>query len=140
MVCQGRKALSQQLLLHAAQLASVPTFLQDACVTALSVNTKPMAEVYGRRRELVCRRLREMGLSFPEPEGAFYIFPDISRFGLTDEDFCTRLITEGGVAAVPGSCFGCPGHIRISYCCADFQLETGLNRLEQFLKTLDANG
>ena len=128
--------MDRLLLLHAAQLASIPTFLQDACVTALSVSTKAMAKVYARRRELVCRRLKKMGLVFPEPEGAFYVFPDVSNFGMTDEEFCTRLITEGGVATVPGSCFGCPGYIRISYCCADAQLETGMDRLEQFLQTL----
>jgi aminotransferase len=77
-----------------------------------------------------------MGLTFPEPKGAFYAFPDISRFGLSDEEFCTRLITEGGVATVPGSCFGTPGHIRISYCCSDAALAEGMNRLERFIKTL----
>ena len=82
------------------------------------------------------RRLTEMGLSFPEPKGAFYVFPDISGFGLTDEEFCTRLITEGGVATVPGSCFGTPGHIRISYCCSDEALTEGMNRLETFIGTL----
>ena len=138
LVCP-EKVMDRLLLLHAAQLASIPTFLQDACVTALDVSTKPMAQVYARRRELVCRRLKEMDLSFPEPEGAFYVFPDISGFGMTDEEFCTRLITEGGVATVPGSCFGCPGHIRISYCCADAQLEDGMGRLERFLQTLGTN-
>ena len=128
--------MQQLLLLNAAEIASIPTFLQDACVTALSESTAQMAEVYRRRRELVCRRLTEMGLRFPMPEGAFYAFPDISGYGLSDEEFCTRMIQEAAVAAVPGSCFGCPGHIRISYCCADEQLAEGLNRLEAFLKTL----
>lgn len=128
--------MGRLLLLHAAELASIPTFLQDACVTALGVSAKEMADTYAKRREFVCRRLREMGLSFPEPKGAFYVFPDISGFGLSDEEFCTRLIEEGGVASVPGSCFACPGHIRISYCCADDALETGLDRLEKFLQTL----
>ena len=91
---------------------------------------------YARRREIVCRRLAEMGLSFPEPQGAFYAFPEIARFGITDEEFCTRLITEAGVATVPGSCFGCPGHIRISYCCSESALTEGLDRLEGFLKQL----
>lgn len=128
--------ISRLLLLNAAQIAAVPTFLQDACVAALLTNTADMANTYARRREFVCRRLTEMGLCFPEPEGAFYVFPDISRFGLTDEEFCTRLIQEGRVATVPGSCFGCPGHIRISYCCSDEDLEKGMNRLEEFLKRL----
>ncbi len=127
--------MARLLLLHAAELASVPTFLQDACVTALGVSTKEMADTYAKRREFVCRRLTEIGLSFPEPKGAFYVFPDISKFGLSDEDFCTRLIKEGGVATVPGSCFSCPGHIRISYCCADEALQKGLDRLEQFLQS-----
>ena len=131
-----RAVIEKLLLLHAAVLASVPTFLQDACVDALSVSVTEMAETYKSRRALVCRRLREMGLSFPEPQGAFYVFPEISRFGLSDEEFCTRLITEAGVATVPGSCFGCPGHIRISYCCGENALEEGMTRLETFLKTL----
>lgn len=128
--------MERLLLLHAAELASIPTFLQDACVTALSVSTADMAQVYAKRREYVCARLTAMGLSFPEPRGAFYVFPDISRYGITDEEFCTRLIKEGRVATVPGSCFRCPGHIRISYCCGDEALKEGLNRLEGFLKTL----
>ena len=130
------EVIEKLLLLHAALLASVPTFLQDAGLAALSVSTKEMAEIYSRRRGFVCKRLTEMGLSFPEPKGAFYVFPDISRFGLSDEDFCTRLITDGGVATVPGSCFGTSGHIRISYCCSDKALEEGMNRLEKFIKTL----
>ena len=128
--------MEKLLLLHAAILASVPTFIQDAGITALSVSVAQMAETYARRREFVCRRLTEMGLSFPEPKGAFYVFPDISGFGLSDEEFCTRLITEGGVATVPGSCFGTPGHIRISYCCSDEALTEGMNRLEAFIRTL----
>ena len=128
--------MARLLLLHAAELTAIPTFLQDACVTALQTDPAPMAQVYARRREIVCRRLREMGLPYPEPEGAFYVFPGIARFGLPDEEFCTRLITEGKVAAVPGTCFGCGGHIRISYACADDCLETGMDRLSAFLKTL----
>ena len=124
------------LLLHAAEVASIPTFLQDACVTALSVSPQEMAETYARRREYVCSRLSRTGLPYPQPEGAFYVFPDISSYGLSDEEFCTRMIQEAKVAAVPGSCFGCPGHIRISYCCADHLLQTGLDRLEQFLQSL----
>ena len=47
-----------------------------------------------------------------------------------------KVITEGGVATVPGSCFGCPGHIRISYCCSDTDLEKGMDRLEHFLRKI----
>lgn len=124
------------LLLHAAEVASIPTFLQDACIAALSTSPREMADIYAKRREFVCQRLAEMGLTFPKPEGAFYVFPDISRFGLSGEEFCTRMIREAKVAAVPGSCFGCEGHIRLSYACSDADLQKGLDRLEAFIRTL----
>ena len=128
--------MQRLLLLHAAEVASIPTFLQDACIAALSTSPKPMADAYAKRREYVCRRLDEMGLSYPKPEGAFYVFPDISKYGLTGEEFCTRMIRETKVAAVPGSCFGCEGHIRLSYACSDSALKKGLDRLENFLSSL----
>lgn len=128
--------MDRLLLLSAATITAVPTFLQDAAVTALQTDAAPMRQIYAARREYVCRRLREMGLSFPEPEGAFYVFPDISRFGLASEEFCTRMIKEGKAAAVPGSCFGAEGYIRLSYCYSDAELKKGLDRMEVFLRTL----
>ena len=128
--------MERLLLLHASMVASVPTFIQAACVAALEWDTSEMAAVYARRRKFVSRRLGEMGLKFPEPEGAFYAFADISPFGMDSETFCTRLIREGGVAAVPGSCFGTEGFIRLSCACSDGELEEGLNRLENFVNSL----
>ena len=128
--------MERLLLLSAAMITAVPTFLQEAAITALREDPAPMRETYRKRRDYVCSRLREMGLSFPEPEGAFYVFPDISSFGMEDTEFCTRMIREGKVAAVPGSCFGGPGHIRISYCYSDQELKKGLDRMEQFIKSL----
>lgn len=128
--------MARLLLLHAAEVASIPTFLQDACIAALSTSPREMADIYAKRREFVCHRLTEIGLTFPKPEGAFYVFPDISRFGLSGEDFCKRMIREAKVAAVPGSCFGCEGHIRLSYACSDADLKKGLDRLEAFIRTL----
>ena len=123
-------------LLQAAQIASVPTFLQKAAETALGVDVADMAAVYRRRREYVLSRLDAMGLTYPRPEGAFYVFPEISRFGMDSETFCIRLIEQGGLAAVPGSCFGCEGHIRLSYCYADEELRESLDRLEKFIGNL----
>ncbi len=130
------EVIEKLLLLNAAEVASIPTFLQDACVTALTVDNSEMVATYARRREFVCRRLGQMGLSFPQPRGAFYVFCDISRFGISDEEFCRRMILEAKVAAVPGGCFGCPGYIRISYCCSDEDLELGMARLEGFIRSL----
>jgi aminotransferase len=128
--------MDRLLLLSAGTITAVPTFLQAAAVTALQTDTSAMKETYRQRRDYVCRRLRDMGLNFPAPEGAFYVFPDISRYGIPSEEFCIRMIREGKVAAVPGSCFGAEGHIRLSYCYSMEELEKGLDRLEAFLQTL----
>ena len=128
--------MDRLLLLSAAEITAVPTFLQAAAEEALKTDPTPMKEEYARRREYVCRRLDEMGLAYPAPEGAFYVFPDISKFGMGSEEFCTRMIKEGKVAAVPGGCFGSDDHIRLSYCYSMAELEKGLDRMEAFIKTL----
>lgn len=128
--------MDRLLLLHAAQVAAVPTFIQSACVEALRTDVSPMREEYKRRRDYVMDRLTKMGLSFPKPEGAFYVFVDISRFGMPGEAFCEKMIREAAVAAVPGSCFGAEGYVRLSYCCDFHRLTLGMDRLERFLKRL----
>ena len=128
--------MERLLLLSAANIAAVPTFVQSAAVTALETPVEPMREIYRRRRDYVTDRLTRMGLEFPQPEGAFYVFADIRRFGMGSAAFCTRMIREGKLAAVPGSCFGTEGYIRLSYCCSDAQLETGMDRLEKFITHL----
>ena len=128
--------MERLLLLSAATITAVPTFLQEAAITALSTPVEPMREIYARRREYVTGRLTAMGLSFPEPDGAFYVFVNIEKYGLDSATFCTRMIQEGGVAAVPGACFGAEGYIRLSYCYGDEELKTGLDRLEAFLAAL----
>ena len=131
-----REVMDRLLLLHAAQVAAVPTFVQSACVAALREDVSSMRQEYRKRRDYVMQRLQGMGLEFPKPEGAFYIFVDISRFGMTGEVFCERLIREAAVAAVPGSCFGAEGYVRLSYCCDFHRLTLGMDRLESFLKCL----
>lgn len=133
----GPERLMERLLIfHAAQVTAVPTFVQVACVQALQTDITPMLAEYARRRDYCVERLEKMGLSCPRPEGAFYLFVDVSRWGLSSDEFCTRLIRQAKVATVPGSCFGDDGFLRISYCCAMEQMRLGLDRLEQFLQTL----
>ena len=128
--------MDRLLLLSASMITAVPTFVQLAAVEALKTDISPMRELYRKRRDYVCSRLTAMGLQYPEPEGAFFVFPDISRYGMTSEEFCIRMIREAGLAAVPGSCFGGEGHIRLSYCYSDEELSQALDRLEAFLKVL----
>ncbi len=130
--------MDRLLLLSAAQITAVPTFLQEAAAAALREDPSRMVKAYRRRRDFVCGRLAAMGLTFPEPKGAFYVFPSIERYRLDSADFCTRMIREAGVAAVPGSCFGTEGYIRLSYCCSDEALKTGLDRMERFIKSIFA--
>ena len=96
-----------------------------------------MAEEYRQRREIVLRRLRDMDLDVTPPEGAFYVFPSIARYGMDSMDFCTRLLREGGVAVTPGAAFGADDRVRLSYCCAREELEKGLDRMERFLRSLE---
>ena len=128
--------MDRLLLLSALTIAAVPTFLQEAGVAALKEDTTPMREIYRRRRDDVTQRLRQMNLDFPEPEGAFYVLVDIRKFGMSSDEFCTRLIREGKLAAVPGSCFGVEGYLRLSYCYSDEELKKGLDRLEAFIEKL----
>ena len=132
LVCP-EKLLERLLLLSAAEIAAVPTFLQAAAETALLQDTAPTRALYRRRRDYVCTRLTQMGLEYPDPQGAFYVFPSIQKFGIPSWDFCLRLVKEAGLAAVPGTCFGCEGYIRLSYCYSDRELEESLNRLEAFI-------
>lgn len=123
--------------LHQFDVVSAVSFLQEAGQAALTQDPGPMVEIYRRRRDYALMRLERMGLEVTRPEGAFYIFPSIAKYGLSSAEFCTRLIREAGVAVTPGFCFGSDRHVRISYCCADEALEEGLNRLEGFLEKLE---
>src|SRR4029077_3590662 len=94
-----------------------------------------MLSEYGRRRELVVRSCREMGLDLVEPHGAFYAFPSIRSTGLEDEDFAERLLMEEKVAVVPGSAFGPGGigHIRICYAQKYELLQEAMVRMSRFV-------
>lgn len=128
--------MERLLLLSAAEIAAVPTFIQAAAETALGVPVEPMRALYEKRRDDMCARLDRMGLTYPRPQGAFYVFPEISKFGIPSWEFCRRMIQEAGLAAVPGVCFGTEGYIRLSYCYGDEELKTGLDRLEKFIGNL----
>lgn len=128
--------IAQASKVHQYMVSSVPSFVQHAAVEALATDIAPSIEVYRKRRDLVLRRLDEMGLPVNRPEGAFYALPSIASFGLSSEEFCERLIREAGVALVPGVFFGAEGHMRLSYCCSMEEISEGLNRLEAFLGTL----
>ena len=79
-----------------------------------------------------------MGLSCFTPEGAFYVFPNISGFGMTSEEFCEKLLKEYGVAIVPGTAFGAcgEGYARISYAYSMKHINQALDRMEKMIADL----
>lgn len=127
-------ALFEQIeKMHQYLVSCVPAFLQDAAIEALSTPIDEMKTTYARRRSYVYERLCNMGLDVVEPQGAFYAFPSIKKFGMSSEEFCERAIKESGVALVPGTAFGTEGYVRLSYCCSDALLSEALDRLESFI-------
>ena len=124
-------------LLHQFLVTSTPAPFQRACIAALKTNPEPMVQTYAARRDVVLHALRKMGLETTVPEGAFYAFPSIARFGMDSTSFCTRLLQEYHVAVTPGAPFGADDHIRISYCTDTDTLRKGLDRLAAFVRSLE---
>jgi aspartate aminotransferase len=135
--------------LNSNHISSLPEVITAAAVAALSgpqdIPHAKCAE-FAQRRDIVMAALGTIaGVVCPRPQGAFYAFPDISvAFGkrhngvLIDSDvaFCAALLEAKGVACVPGSAFGEPHAIRISYTCPLAQLHAGLQRMQQFFAEL----
>jgi aminotransferase len=133
--------LEEMMKVHQYVMMSAPSAAQYAALEALrsgEEDVRGMVGEYDRRRRLVYSRLQGMGLPVVEPHGAFYIFPDISSTGLSDLEFCERLLVEERVAVIPGSSFGESGrgHVRMCYATAYADLEEAMNRIERFVTLL----
>ena len=118
-------------------------FSKDAAVEALKngeEDVEEMREAYSQRRRYLMHAFKEMGLACFEPYGAFYVFPSIKEFGMTSDEFATRLLQEEKVAVVPGTAFGdCgEGYLRISYAYSLENLKVALGRLSHFIQRLRA--
>ncbi len=137
-----RIILEQMLKIHQFAIMCAPTASQYAAVAALRDGDKDvqvMRESYDQRRRYLVHAFKEMGLECFEPHGAFYLFPSIKRFGMTSDEFATRLLREEKVAVVPGTAFGdCgEGFLRISYAYSLKNLKEALSRMDRFVKNLD---
>lgn len=121
---------------HQYAVTSIPAFVQKACVTALNTDTSDVVEIFRRRRTTSTSAWWTMGLDVEKPEGAFYMFVDIRKFGMDSNTFCTRMLKEGLVGVIPGIHFGTEGFMRLSYCYSDADLKEGLDRIEKFIKSL----
>ncbi len=131
----------QMLKVHQYAIMCAPTSSQYAAVEAMrngDGDVDMMRSEYNRRRRYIVSGLRSIGLECFDPEGAFYVYPNISCTGLSSETFAKRLLDEAGVAVVPGTAFGeCgEGFVRISYAYSVEHIASALDRIEKFIKSL----
>lgn len=126
---------------HQYNVTCASSVSQYAALEALTVGVDdalPMRNAYEVRRDYVYDRLLAMGFELEKPNGAFYLFPSIAKFGLSSQEFTMRLLHEEHVAVVPGDAFTSygEGYIRISYAYSQEVLEQSLDRLERFINKL----
>ncbi|TRU53344.1 MAG: pyridoxal phosphate-dependent aminotransferase [Microcystis aeruginosa Ma_QC_Ca_00000000_S207] len=120
--------------------SNVCTFAQYGAIAALASSQdciEEMVKAFSERRQYILERVRAIpGLDCPTPNGAFYVFIDISQTGLKSGDFCQKLLESQKVAAIPGIAFGADDCIRLSYATDLKTIEKGFDRLAQFISTL----
>lgn len=129
--------------IHQSCIMCAPTMSQYAAITALrsaDEEIERMRSEYDTRRRYMVKKLNEIGLTTFDPEGAFYVFPDIRSTGLTSEEFCEKLLRSKQVAVIPGNAFGAAGegYVRISYAYSYAHLEKAVNRIVAFLKEISS--
>ena len=140
-ICGPAPIVEQMTKIHQYAIMCAPTTSQYAAVEALrncGRDVEQMRESYNQRRRFLMNEFRKMGLQCFEPYGAFYAFPSIQEFGMTSEEFATRLLQKEKVAVVPGTAFGdCgEGFLRISYAYSLADLKEAIGRLEKFVRRL----
>ena len=140
--CAPEIILKQMLKIHQFAIMCAPTTSQYAAIDAMKnsdEDVRHMRESYDQRRRYLLHAFEEMGLECFEPNGAFYAFPSIKRFGMTSDEFANRLLQEEKVAVVPGTAFGDSGegYLRVSYAYSLKSLKEALGRIERFVKRLD---
>lgn len=133
LLSKNRDFLSACTRLQGQQLTCATMVAQKAAEAALTGPqdcVADMRQTFAERRELICRLASEVpGFRFREPQGAFYLFPDVSAIGSGDE-VAERLLDEAHVAVVSGSAFGCPECIRLSYAISTEEIEEAMRRIK----------
>lgn len=140
-----KPVIDAMLKIHQYTMLCAPIMSQKAGEEALRTEmhknyyqVREMVRNYNRRRVFVVQSFRDMDFSCFEPRGAFYAFPNITKTGLSSEEFCRRLIMEQHVACVPGTAFGASGEgfIRCSYATSMENLEEAMRRIRTFVASL----
>lgn len=139
--CAPAVLTEAMMKIHQYSMLCAPILSQQAAIEALkngASEVEKMRRAYAQRRNLMLKRFQEMGLPCFAPGGAFYMFPDIRKYGLTSKEFALRLLEEESVAVVPGSAFGKAGEgsVRACYATAFEKLEIALDRIASFVGRL----
>ena len=140
-VCAPKEITKQMLKIHQYAIMCAPTMSQYAGIEAVmngDEDIEYMKDCYNQRRRMLLSGLNEIGLPCFEPEGAFYVFPEIGKFGLSSDEFCERLLYEEKCAIVPGNAFGASGEgfARISYAYSVEHISRAIDRIDKFLKKI----
>ena len=140
-VSAQRELLDQMNKLHYYAVLCPSSVAQKAALAALNGPQNCVDEMvreYDQRRRVIMDGLKRIGLPYLVPKGAFYVFPDVTKFGNDDETIAEVLLKEHGVAVVPGSGFGetCRGHLRISFSTPIEELQEGIRRLQDGFENL----
>jgi aminotransferase len=140
-VCGVPELISQMMKIHQYAIMCSPTVSQYAAIDALRFgdrDVRRMRDEYDMRRRLLVKEFNGMGLACFEPKGAFYVFPSVKATGLSSEAFCEKLLSEKGIAVVPGNAFGDSGegYIRVSYAYSLSHLMAATEKIREFLKEL----
>ena len=137
--CGPKEIIQAMTKIHQYTIMCVPITSQMAACEALQTGRRSAEEMkreYKRRRQFLLERLREIGLEYVRPQGAFYVFTSVKNTGLTSLDFAQRLLKEKKVAVVPGTAFGrqFDDYVRISYATNYQDLKEALIRIEDFVR------
>ena len=137
--CAPAEIIEAMMKIHQYTIMSAPTAAQYAGIEALDHgegDVQDMLAEYDRRRRLLVKGLNEIGLTCPEPRGAFYAFPSIASTGMSSEEFSLKLLEEEQVAVIAGTAFGDmgEGHVRMCYATAYEQIEEALKRMRRFVQ------
>ena len=138
-ICAKPQYMKHIIKVHQYFVSCAPSISQWGALEGLRncrADVEIMKKEFIKRRDFVYNKLLELGFECVLPQGAFYLFPSIKKFQMNSEMFCERLLSEAGVAIVPGSAFGSggEGYIRISYSYSINELEEAMNRITSWIK------
>ncbi len=140
-ICCHKDFIEQMIKIHQYTILCAPIMGQKAAIEAFQNGRKEIDKMraeYDHRRRYIVERVKDMGIDMVTPQGAFYVFPSIKKFGMTSDEFATKLLQEKNVAVVPGTAFGeCgEGFVRCSYATSMKHIVEAFNRIEDFINSL----